>query len=76
MPKPTVEQLRKAVEDSIRQGLEEQGQHGEWIANLENGEEVQFRPGQNGLIDVTVYDGETEEETVVAFQVYLKPVVS
>ncbi len=47
---PSDEQVRKAVEDAIRDGLE--ADTGDWTATLENGRELQFRPCFGGAIEV------------------------
>ena len=38
---PTNEQIRKAVEKAIHEGLDDGG---DWIAELEDGGEIEFRP--------------------------------
>lgn len=62
------ELIRKAVEDSIRDGLEATG--GDWSAFLLDGREIQFRPEQNGLISILLE--EEGEEREVKLQVCVK----
>jgi len=83
MPFPLAEEIRKAIETSIRDGLEATG--GEWTATLDDGQEVDFRPAKNGKIEIlyTLPDAELETlpedkpaEKTYRFRVAVEYVVS
>ena len=67
----TNEQVRKAVEDAIVEGLEVA--RGDWTAILENGKEVPFSPGI-GTFEVEIYDEENGEERSVRLRVSVQMV--
>lgn len=52
MPFPTAEDVRKAVEDAVRNHLENES--GDWLAELSNGREIDFCPSSDGCVEVLV----------------------
>ena len=50
MPFPTVGAVRKAVETQLHEGLE--AIPSEWVGTLDDGQEVHFSPGADGVVEV------------------------
>lgn len=61
---PSEEQVRRAVEQQLHEGLE--AMPGDWTAILPDGRELEFRPGENGTIDIEFCLDDAELETLAA----------
>jgi hypothetical protein len=72
MPFPTIEAVRKAVEYQIRQ---ESASGSWWTGLLDDDREIEFRPKEDGRIDVTLHSEDDDTETTYRFRIVVQPIV-
>ena len=64
-------EMRVAIENAVCEGLDTGDT---WIAILEGGEEIEFRPG--GYFQVLYSDSDTQEQTPFYFEVVVRQIPS
>lgn len=55
MPAPTSQEIQDAIEESVLDGLD--AEDGDWIAELPDGTEIEFRPGREIELCMSDEDG-------------------